>query len=96
MPHWPWIIGGALGLWALIGPASLRPVYYYWMRLALGLSRLTTPLILGVVFVLVILPVALVMKLVRRDPMTRRFDESTLSYRVPSLKAPPDHMEKPF
>jgi hypothetical protein len=42
------------------------------------------------------LPVALVMKLVRRDPMARRFDETASSYRVPSRKAPPDHMEKPF
>ena len=50
LPAWPWAVGGGLGLWALVAPASLRPVYRTWMRLGLALSRITTPLILGVVF----------------------------------------------
>lgn len=96
IPRWPWLLGGGLAAWALIAPARLRPVYHYWMRLALWLSRITTPLVLGVVFFLVILPAALMMKLIGRDPMTRRFDETTTSYRVPSRKAPRSHMENPF
>ena len=95
-PVWPWVVGGVLGLWALLAPMSLRPVYYWWMRLALLLSRITTPIILGIVFYLVFLPVALVMKLLGHDPMARRFDESAESYRVPSHKAPRDQLEKPF
>ena len=95
-PSWPWLVAGALGAFATLAPASLRPVYHYWMRLALWLSRITTPLMLGVVFFLVILPVALVMKLIGRDPLARRFDETATSYRVPSPKAPREHMEKPF
>ena len=96
IPVWPWVVGGALGVWALVAPMSLRPVYHWWMRLALLLSRITTPIILGIVFYLVFLPVALVMKLIGRDPMARRFDEGATSYRVPSHKAPRDQLEKPF
>lgn len=96
VPLWPWLIGGTLAGWALIAPASLRPVYHYWMRLALGLSRITTPVILGVVFFLVILPVGLLMRLMGHDPLARRFDATTTSYRVPSHKAPPEQMEKPY
>lgn len=96
LPLWPWLVAGTLATWALVAPASLRPVHHYWMRLALALSRVTTPLILGVVFFLVILPVALVMKLIGRDPMARRFDETAKSYRVPSHQAPRENMEKPF
>jgi hypothetical protein len=96
IPVWPWIAGGALALWALAAPMSLRPVYFWWMRLALLLSRITTPIILGIVFYLVFLPVALVMKLIGRDTMARRFDAGTTSYRVASNKAPRDQMEKPF
>ncbi len=96
IPRWPWLLGGGLAAWALIAPTRLRPVYHYWMRLALWLSRITTPLVLGVVFFLVILPAALMMKLIGRDPMARRFDETTTSYRVPSRKAPRSHMENPF
>ncbi len=96
IPLWPWILGGVLALWALVAPASLRPVYYWWMRFALLLSRVTTPIILGVVFFLVILPVALVMKIVGRDPMARRFNERAASYRVSSHRAPRENMEKPY
>jgi hypothetical protein len=93
---WPWLVAGTLAAWALIAPASLRPVYRAWMRLALWLGRITTPIILGVVFFLVISPVALVMKLISRDAMARRFDENAKSYRVPSCQAPREHMEKPY
>lgn len=96
LPIWPWLTGALLAAWALVAPASLRPVYQSWMRLALGLSRITTPLVLGMVFFLLIVPVALVMKLIGRDAMVRRFDEAVTSYRVPSRKAPREHMEKPF
>ena len=96
IPVWPWVAAGVLGLWAVAAPLSLRPVYYWWMRFALLLSRITTPIILGIVFFLVFLPVAMVMKVVGRDTMARRFDESAKSYRVPSHKAPRDQLERPF
>ncbi len=96
IPVWPWVAGGVLGLWALAAPMSLRPVHYWWMRLALLLSRITTPIILGAVFYLVFLPMGLVMKLVGRDPMARRFDEGATTYRVHSHKAPRDQVERPF
>ncbi len=95
-PLWPWVVGGVLALWGLVAPMSLRPVHYWWMRLALLLSRVTTPLILGLVFLLVFMPVALVMKLLGRDPMARRFDDRATSYRVPSHKAPREQVEKPY
>lgn len=96
IPTWPWAVGGGLGIWALAAPNSLRPVYRLWMKLGLALSRITTPLILGIVFFCVILPVALAMKVVGRDAMARKFDDSARSYRVASRKAPKENMERPF
>lgn len=96
IPTWPWVVGGGLGIWALVAPDSLRPVYRLWMRLGLALSRITTPLILGIVFFCVIFPVALVMKVVGRDAMVRKFDDSARSYRVASRKPPKENMERPF
>ncbi len=52
--------------------------------------------LLGVVFFVVILPVALVMKVVGHDPMARKFDDKAKTYRVPSHKALPENMERPF
>lgn len=96
LPHWPWLAGGGVVFWALLAPLTLRPLYRNWMRLATVLSRITTPILLGSVFFLVITPMALVMRLLGRDPMARRFDEAANTYRVPSRQAPKQHMERPF
>ena len=50
IPLWPWALAGILAAWALLAPASLRPVYRLWMRLGLLLSRITTPIVHGRVF----------------------------------------------
>jgi hypothetical protein len=95
LPLWPWVMFGIMAAWSLMAPDSLAPVYRQWMKLGLLLSRITTPLILGVVYFLVILPAGLVMRL-GRDPMMRRLDGNEPSYRVTSHRKPKDHMEKPY
>lgn len=95
IPLWPWIVFGVLGVWGLVAPLSLRPVYRGWMRFGLMLSKVTTPLIMGIVFFVVITPVALILKIVGNDPMARKFDDSE-SYRVPTKKAPTENLEKPY
>ena len=95
-PRWPWVLFGVLGACALIAPVILRPVYRGWMRFGLFMSRITTPLILGIVFFGVLLPMALIMKLIQRDPMARKLDSGQSTYRVESRKAPRENLEKPF
>ncbi len=96
IPYWPWVIAGVLAAWALAAPITLRPVYRAWMRLAIVLSRITTPIIMGLVYFLVITPVAFIMRLIGRDPMARCFDPNAKSYRIPIKKRPKEHMERPF
>lgn len=43
-------IGGTLVLAGLILPAQLGPVYRGWMRFALALSKITTPIIMGIIY----------------------------------------------
>lgn len=95
-PAWPWIIFAVLGCWGLVAPMSLQPVYRYWMRFGLLLSRVTTPLIMGLVFYLLITPFGLVARLFsKKDAMARKFEDQP-SYRVESPKAPPENLEKPY
>lgn len=96
IPLWPWVIGAVLVIWAIAAPATLQPVYRLWMKLGLLLSKITTPLILGIVFFLVIFPMGITMRLFGRDPMARRFDENVNSYRKESHKRLKEHMEKPY
>lgn len=94
-PRWPWVIFAVLAVWGLAAPLTLRPVYRGWMRFGLLMSRVTTPLIMGIVFYLVVTPMAVVRRLAGKDSLARRFDKSP-SYRVPSRKAPIKNLEKPF
>lgn len=94
-PVWPWIVLAVLGSWGLVAPNSLRPVYQVWMRFGLMLSRITTPIIMGFVFYLVVTPFGLVRRIFAKDALARKF-ENLVSYRVPSKKAPTKNLEKPF
>jgi len=71
----PGVVAAALGvllaLAGLVAPAALGPVYRGWMRFALAISRVTTPILLGIVYFLAVLPVALVMRLFGRRPLSR-------------------------
>ena len=95
-PLWPWLIFAVLGILGLVLPATLRPVYGAWMRFGLLASKVTTPLILGLVFYLVFSPMALIRRIFGRDAMSRRFDSDSSSYRIPSDQRPAEDLEKPF
>jgi hypothetical protein len=43
-------MGGLLVLAGLVIPAYLGPVYRGWMRFALALSKITTPIIMGIIY----------------------------------------------
>ncbi len=95
-PIWPWVIFGVLGSWALIAPDSLNPVYRNWMRFGLLLNKITTPIIMAAVFYLVIVPFGFALKLLGKDPLRRRYDESATSYRIESTKPDKENLENPF
>ena len=95
-PIWPWVVLGVLGGWALIAPQSLRPVYRGWMKVGLLLSKVTTPIVMGAIFFVIIVPVGLIMRVMKRDPLRRSFQRDVASYRIESEQPPKNHLEKPF
>jgi hypothetical protein len=62
-------IGIVLGLLGVVIPGSLGPVYRAWMGLALLISKVTTPIFMGLVFFVSITPIALLMRLFGKRPM---------------------------
>ena len=95
-PRWPWLIAAPLWLSALLRPMWLRGVYRAWMRFGLLASRIMTPLVLGIVFFVMITPIAVVRRLFGSDPMRRALDTESESYRVTSQKSPKQKLERPF
>lgn len=94
--NWPWVLFTVLAAWGLIAPTTLRPLYRLWMRFGLVMSRITSPIILGLVFYLVFMPAGLVMRMFGKDGMAKKFDKNAKSYRVQSKKAPRENLERPF
>ena len=57
-----------------IVPGKLGPIYRGWMSMALAISKVTTPIFMGIVYFLVLTPTGLVMKLLGRRPMRHALD----------------------
>ena len=96
IPTWPLLIGGVLIAWGLVLPASLGPVYRGWMKFGLVMSKITTPLLMTIIFLLVILPVALILRLLKKDPMHRKLDVAAKSYRVTEKDKDTGSLDKPY
>lgn len=60
-----WLAGAAV-------PGRLGPVFRGWMALAHAISKVTTPIFMGVVFFVVIAPVGVLMRLFGRNPVRHR------------------------
>lgn len=71
----PAIVTAVLGLGLISGgllvPTRLGPVYRGWMRLALAISKVTTPIVMGVIFFLVLTPAGLLARLFGHRPLSR-------------------------
>ncbi|MDE5093132.1 MAG: SxtJ family membrane protein, partial [Trichodesmium sp. St11_bin5] len=52
LPAWPWVIAVPLLVLAVVSPPTLGPVYRFWMRVGIVLSKIMTPLWMGLVFYL--------------------------------------------
>ena len=95
-PMWPWIVFSVLVVWALAVPATLRGFYRLWMRVGLLISKVTTPIIMGVVYYLLITPTGLVRRLFATNSVVLEFDDELDSYRTESQPPNKEHLEKPF
>jgi hypothetical protein len=86
--------GAALVLCAVFAAISgirsawLHPLNRFWTALAMGLSRVTTPLVCGLLFYLVVTPVAYIMRWSGKDPMRLSWDPRGATY---WLERPPEH-----
>ena len=95
-PLWPWVAAAVFVALALVIPLALRPLNALWLKIGHVLGWINTRIILGVVFFMIFLPAALMLRALGKDPMHRTFDASSASYRVPSKSAPNQQMERPF
>lgn len=62
-------LGGTLSLAGLVIPTLLGPVERAWMKLAHVISKVTTPIVMGAMYLLVLTPVGLLRRTFGGNPM---------------------------
>jgi hypothetical protein len=79
---WPYWAGAAVAilLVSLFAPAALAPLARLWMRLALLLSKVMTPVIMAVIFFGSVLPTGLLMRLFGKDPLRLKWHKKDATY----------------
>lgn len=108
----PWLAGSTsntnvfifAAMWMILGmllPKTLAPVYGGWMRFGSVMNKVTTPLILSMIYFVLITPLGLLVRVFSSDPLSRKLDNSITTYRVESQVIEEDNLrredlERPF
>ena len=77
---WTLFVGIPLIILGLFAPNNLKIFYKKWMQLGNSLAFVNSHLILGLVFILVVQPISLIMKLFGYDPLKTK-KQSLKSFR---------------
>ena len=92
-----WIGAGLLfGLWGLVWPAGLKPVYKVWMGLAVILGFFVSRILLSLIFYLVVTPIGLIMRLWGKDLLDMKLKDRDSYWHVRSEEYDPRRTEKMY
>lgn len=77
---WAIVVSGIFLLLATLTPRILAPANRLWMKFGKLLHRIVSPLALGIVFYVAVLPTGLLMRLLGKDILRLRLDQTVESY----------------
>ncbi len=90
-------LAGLSAVFSLVHPRANRPIYVGLSLLAFPIGWGVSNLVLGILFYVLITPIGLVFRLLRRDPLDRSFDAEAATYWVESKRNPgPESYFKQF
>lgn len=94
-----WIAAGCILALSRVIPPLFRGVYRVWFGFSIVLGFFVSRIILTIVFWFVMTPMALIMRVIGKDPMERKFDPHAQSYwrlREPAEDTSIERYEKQF
>lgn len=83
---WTLTVGVMLIISAFLAPKKLKPFYNKWISLGYFLGNINSVLILSLIFIFLMQPMALIMRLLKYDPLKRNFNKDK-SYKEPNKDA---------
>ena len=87
---WALAVGGVFMVLALAWPRALSRMNHGWMRFGLLLNRIVSPVAIGVVYYLTLVPMGLAMRAFGKRPLRLGFDRAAASYWIPREPPGPD------
>mgnify|MGYP001175997157 CR=1 FL=1 len=72
---WSLIISFVFLILGLINSKILAPLNKIWFQFGLLLGRIVSPVIMGIIFFLVVTPIALIMKIIGKDLLNLKFNK---------------------
>ncbi len=87
---WALSVGGVFLVLALASPRALSRMNREWMRFGLLLNRIVSPVAIGVVYYLTLVPMGLAMRAFGKKPLRLGFDPAAASYWIPREPPGPD------
>lgn len=90
------VVGALLMMFGFLLPRALFFPYRMWITLALVLSLIASPLILGLLFFILMAPLGILQRLFGKDSLARRFDADASTYWISKTPRSSEHMKRPF
>ncbi len=83
-------VSGSFLLLGIVVPIVLRPIYVFWMSIAVVMGFIMTRVILSLLFILVFTPVGIGIRLLRKDTLSQKIEKQKSSYWIARDRKPYD------
>ena len=87
---WANAIAAGLAILALVLPRALTPVAWAWLGLGKVMHLIVGPIIMGLLYVVAVIPTGLYVRLTGKDPLRLKRDATTNSYLIERDPPGPD------
>lgn len=78
--YWPFVVAAIFAALALFAAGILLPLNRFWTLIGGKFGAINNNLVLGVFYILFMIPFGLIFRLFGRDPLVRKIDEKQDSY----------------
>ncbi|RAU23532.1 hypothetical protein CU669_00030 [Paramagnetospirillum kuznetsovii] len=84
---WAGLVAAAFLVVSFAAPKLLKPLNKLWFLVGMALHHVVTPVVMGLLFFVTVTPIALIMRLMGKDPLRLKRDDAAASYWI--LRDPP-------
>jgi carbamoyltransferase len=94
--EWSLVLALLFILAGLFSPTVLSALYRGWMKATTLLGRINSSIILALTFLLIVIPMGIFFRLMKRDLLRLRTHRDVRSYRITRASRTPSHLEHQF